>query len=190
MISVEPIRDRQKIKEIERKLAMLDTEIGRKEYLLFEIGIYLARRISDMIVMRVGDLRGRDLFVVREKKTGKRIELPIPDELQKVLRQRLKGMADGEYIFQSRQKDNKGRASHISRKTAYNYVKAIGKLGEIEYPFACHSLRKTFGYHYYMRTKDIAMLMDLFNHTKESTTLIYIGIAIDEKRKALTKWKY
>ncbi len=28
--------------------------------------------------------------------------------------------------------------------------------------------------------------MDLFNHTKESVTLFYIGIAIDEKRTALS----
>ena len=190
MISVEPIRDREKIKEIEAKLAALDTEIGRKEYLLFEIGIYLARRISDMIVMRVGDLRGREVFIVREKKTRKRIELPIPEELQKVVRQRLKGMADDDFIFSSRQHDPKGRITHISRKTAYNYVKDIKQIGEITFPFACHSLRKTFGYHYYLRTHDIAMLMELFNHSKENITLMYIGIAIDEKRKALAKWKY
>ncbi len=190
MISVEPIRDRDKIKEMERKLAALDTDIGRKEYLLFEIGIYLARRISDMIVMRVGDLRGKEMMIIREKKTKKRIELPIPEELQKILRQRLKGMADDDYIFPSRQRDPRGRVTHISRKTAYNYVREIGRIGEIDYPFACHSLRKTFGYHYYMRTHDIAMLMDLFNHTKESVTLFYIGIATDEKRKALSKWKY
>ena len=190
MISVEPIRDREKIKEIEGKLAALDTDIGRKEYLLFEIGIYLARRISDIIVMRVGDIRGREVFIIREKKTKKRIELPIPEELQRVVRKRLKGMRDDEYIFPSRQHDPKGRVTHISRKTAYNYVQEIKQIGDLSFPFACHSLRKTFGYHYYMRTHDIAMLMDLFNHSKENITLIYIGIAIDEKRKALTKWKY
>lgn len=190
MISVEPIRDRAKIKEIETKLAALDTDIGRKQYLLFEIGIYLARRVSDMIVMRVGDLRGRQVFIIREKKTRKRIELPIPQELQKIVRQRLKDKADDDYIFESRQRDPKGRMTHISRKTAYNYVQEMKRIGDIAFPFACHSLRKTFGYHYYLRTKDIAMLMDLFNHSKESITLIYIGIAIDEKRRALTKWKY
>ena len=190
MISVEPIREREKIKEIEAKLAALDTEIGRRQYLLFEIGIYLARRISDMIVMRVGDIRGREVFIIREKKTKKRIELPIPQELQKIVRQRLRGMADDEYIFQSRQRDPKGRPTHISRKTAYNDVQEIRHVGDIHFPFACHSLRKTFGYHYYLRTRDIAMLMDLFNHSKENITLMYIGIAIDEKRKALMKWKY
>lgn len=190
MISVEPIRDREKIKEIESALGLLDTDIGRKQYLLFMIGIYLARRISDMIVLRVDDLRGKEVFIIKEKKTKKRIELPIPERLQRILKQRLKGMDGGDYIFQSRQRDAKGRPAHISRKTGYNYVKAIGDIGELDFPFACHSLRKTFGYHYYKRTHDIAMLMDLFNHSREKVTLMYIGIAIDEKRAALSKWEF
>jgi len=37
-------------------------------------------------------------------------------------------------------------------------------------------MRKTFGYHYYKKTKDVALLMDLFNHSSQSVTLRYIGI--------------
>lgn len=190
MITVEPIRDNAKIKQIESELAKLDSAVGRKQYLLFMIGIYLARRVSDMIGLRVDDLRGKEVFIIREKKTRKRIELPIPEKLQRVLRQRLKGMDGNEFIFRSRQRDKNGRPQHISRKTAYNYVKKIGKMATLEFPFACHSLRKTFGYHYYKRTKDIALLMDLFNHSKESITLRYIGIAIDEKRASMGKFEY
>lgn len=190
MITVEPIRDREKIKEIESKLAALETQQGQRLYLLFEIGIYLARRISDMIPLRVDDLRGRQVFSIREQKTKKRIDLPIPERLQRVLRQRLKGMAGNEYIFQSRERDRYGRPKHISRRTGYNYVKQIAQIGEIDFPFACHSLRKTFGYHYYKRTHDIAMLMELFNHNKEKITLRYIGIDIEEKRAALSKWEF
>lgn len=42
-----------------------------------------------------------------------------------------------------------------------------------------HSLRKTFGYHYYQRTHDISLLMELFNHSSRSVTLRYIGIHQD-----------
>ncbi|WP_252456770.1 hypothetical protein [Macrococcoides canis] len=42
-----------------------------------------------------------------------------------------------------------------------------------------HSMRKTFGYHYYKKTKDIALLMDLFNHSSQFVTLRYIGINQD-----------
>ena len=40
-------------------------------------------------------------------------------------------------------------------------------------------MRKTFGYHYYKKTKDVATLMELFNHSHESITLRYIGITQD-----------
>ncbi|MBP7433838.1 tyrosine-type recombinase/integrase, partial [bacterium] len=39
-----------------------------------------------------------------------------------------------------------------------------------------HTLRKTFGYHLYQKTKDVALLQYLFNHKSPSVTLRYIGI--------------
>ena len=56
-----------------------------------------------------------------------------------------------------------------------------------DYNIGTHSLRKTFGYHYYRETHDVATLMKLFNHSKEETTLIYIGIASDEIKAAFLK---
>ncbi|MFL0366188.1 site-specific integrase, partial [Pseudobacillus sp. 179-B 2D1 NHS] len=37
-------------------------------------------------------------------------------------------------------------------------------------------MRKTFGYHFYQRTKDVAMLQQIFGHSSPSITLRYIGI--------------
>jgi len=42
-----------------------------------------------------------------------------------------------------------------------------------------HTLRKTFGYHFYKKTNDIALLMELFNHSSQSITLRYIGMNQD-----------
>ena len=43
-----------------------------------------------------------------------------------------------------------------------------------------HTLRKTFGYHYYKKFKDIAMLQKIFNHSNPALTLNYIGIEQDK----------
>ena len=43
-----------------------------------------------------------------------------------------------------------------------------------------HTVRKTFGYHYYRSTKDIATLMEIFNHTSQQITKRYIGISEKE----------
>lgn len=45
-------------------------------------------------------------------------------------------------------------------------------------------MRKTFGYHYYKKTKDIGTLMNMFNHSAPSITLKYIGISQDTMNKA------
>ena len=39
-----------------------------------------------------------------------------------------------------------------------------------------HSLRKTFGYHLYKQTKDIALLQKVLNHSSQDVTLRYIGV--------------
>ncbi|WP_312859663.1 tyrosine-type recombinase/integrase [Peribacillus huizhouensis] len=49
-----------------------------------------------------------------------------------------------------------------------------------------HTMRKTFGYAYYRRTKDLAFLQNIFNHSAPSITKRYIGITqekIDESLK-------
>ncbi|HNZ54779.1 MAG TPA: tyrosine-type recombinase/integrase, partial [bacterium] len=55
--------------------------------------------------------------------------------------------------------------------------KAAGELGIEE--IGTHTLRKTFGYHFYQKTKDVALLQNIFNHSAPSVTLRYIGINQD-----------
>ncbi|MCY9124334.1 site-specific integrase, partial [Bacillus inaquosorum] len=42
----------------------------------------------------------------------------------------------------------------------------------------------TFGYHFYQRTKDIAELQRILNHSSPSITMRYIGIDEDTTRAA------
>ena len=54
------------------------------------------------------------------------------------------------------------------------------KKANIEGNFGTHTLRKTFGYHFYKQFKDIVMLQKILNHSHPSITLRYIGIDEDE----------
>ena len=83
-------------------------------------------------------------------------------------------MADHEHLFQSRVGDNRA----IFRFQAYRILSAAGKKVGLD-SIACHSTRKTFGYHHYKRYKDVALLQKLFNHSSPSITLDYIGITQD-----------
>ena len=46
-------------------------------------------------------------------------------------------------------------------------------------------MRKTFGYHFYQKTHDVALLQQMFNHSAPSITLRYIGINQDIMDQAM-----
>lgn len=186
---VHPIRDADTIHAIEERLAALDTQRGKREYLMFECGIYLGLRISDLVRLKAGMLRGHDYLTMREQKTGKENRMPIGDTLKRVLRQRLNEYADDEYIFMSRQRDKDGKIRHITRKTAYNDIQQMGKDAGIDFCIGCHTLRKTFGYHFYKYSGNIALLMIWFNHSSAEITKRYIGIDLDERAKAVKRFR-
>ena len=187
---VEPIRDKAVINRIAEALKDDQTAAGKRRYLLYMFGLYLGRRISDLLKLKVGDVFGKDKFVIKEKKTGKQIELFITKSLKAAIKDRLSGLAADDYIFASSRSDRiTKKQKAIDRRTAYRDIQAIKAIGNFpaDYNLGTHTLRKTFGYHYYQATHDIAGLMKLFNHTKEETTLIYIGIASDEVKQTFRK---
>lgn len=65
---VEPIRDKAVINRIAEALKNDQTEAGKRRYLLYLSGLYLGRRISDLLLLKVGDVYGKDKFVIREKR--------------------------------------------------------------------------------------------------------------------------
>ena len=78
---VMPIEDRKMVGVIGDYLR----ERNERDYVLFMTGVYLGRRISDILQYRVRDLRGKDRIAIAEQKTGETILLPINPHLQKFL---------------------------------------------------------------------------------------------------------
>ena len=66
-------------------------EKNERDYVLFMTGVYLGRRISDILQYRVRDLRDKDHISIQEQKTGKTILLPINPHLQKIYKEFFKG---------------------------------------------------------------------------------------------------
>lgn len=178
MSLVQPIRDPEKVAEIMKVLEEREDPHGRRMYLLFCVGVLTGLRISDIVRLRVGDLRKPTLVTI-EKKTGKRQELPVAEELQKIMRRRFAQADDKDLLFPSR----KCPGSPITTRTAFNDVRAIGRAAGITDGIGCHTLRKTFGYHQYRIDQDIAFLQDWYQHTNSAVTLRYIGITAEQKRK-------
>jgi len=176
MNTVQPIRDKNKIEDMKNELLKL----GYKNYILFIVGINTGLRISDILNLKVYDVRDRSHIAIKERKTGKDKRFLINSQLRKDIEKFISGMNSEEYIFQSR----KGINRPISRVQAYRVLnKAADKIDVKE--VGTHTLRKTFGYWHYQMYKDVAILQDIFNHSAPSITLRYIGINQDIKDKTI-----
>ncbi|TKI26261.1 site-specific integrase, partial [Bacillus mycoides] len=62
---VQPIRDPEQIQHIKEYLR----ENNERNYILFVMGINTGLRISDILKLKIGDLKGSHISM-REKKTG------------------------------------------------------------------------------------------------------------------------
>jgi len=173
---VQPIRDREKLEEMKMELLKL----GFKNYLMFVVGINTGLRISDILELKVNDLKDKTHIKIIEQKTNKIKRFLINSLLKIEINKFIKGMADEEYLFQSRKGENKP----ISRVQAYRILNSAAESIGLE-EIGTHTLRKTFGYWHYKQYKDVALLQEIFNHSAPSVTLRYIGINEDIKDKSI-----
>ncbi|MED3289242.1 site-specific integrase, partial [Bacillus thuringiensis] len=172
-------RNPEQIQQIKEYLK----EKNARNYILFVMGINTGLRISDILKLKVGDLKGSHISM-REMKTGKQKRIQITAALKRELRWFNENREDDEYLLKSRQ----GKNRPIGRSMAYKILSgAAAEFGLDE--IGTHTLRKTYGYHMYMQTKNIALLMEIFNHSSEKVTLRYIGVNQDAMDKAMTRFK-
>ena len=170
MVCVEPIRDKEKIEIVKRILK----EHGSRDYLLFLMGINSGLRISDILKLKVSDVKNKKYIELIEQKTGKYKRFPITKSFKTELEKFIYGKADTEWLFSSQR-----GGKQISRIQAYRIICKACMTAGLTARIGTHTLRKTFGYHFYQENKDVALLQCIFNHSAPSVTLKYIGINQD-----------
>ncbi|NEY20513.1 site-specific integrase [Bacillus ginsengihumi] len=176
---VQPIRDSEKIEKMKAHLKRK----SERNYILFLLGITTGLRISDILQLKKDDLL-KSHINIKETKTNKNKRVKIPGYIKKEIIPYVKNLADGDYVIKSRQGVNRP----IDRSTAYRILReAAEQVGLSE--IGTHTLRKTFGYHFYQQTKDVALLQELFNHSRPDITKRYIGINQDTLDKAMDKFR-
>ncbi|EKN66045.1 tyrosine recombinase XerD [Neobacillus bataviensis LMG 21833] len=148
--------------------------LSGRDRLMFVMGVSLGLRISDLLSLKIGDVRGKTHVKVREQKTKKMRPIKLSQTVMSEV-SKLDG-ADGDYIFKSRKGDNKA----ISRVQAYRILNDAAKRAGIDITIGTHTLRKTFGYSLYKQGIDITRIMAILNHSTPAMTLSYIGITAKE----------
>jgi len=179
--TVEPIRDINTVNDIADFLKVR----SERNYVLFMFGIYSGLRISDILILRVRDVRGKSYIYIREKKTNKEKRFALSDDLKSILNQYIKDKKDYEYLFKSA----KGINKPITRQQAYFILKSAGNAFGIE-SIGTHTLRKTFGYFMYRQTKDLVAVKEILNHSDTSVTRRYIGLTQDDKDSMMKRLSF
>lgn len=179
---VQPIRDMDLIQDIIEWLL----EKNLRDASLFLFGIYTGLRISDILRLRVSDVRDVETLRIIPKKQKnatrrhiKTLEIYLQPELRYYIDMLVEGRKDNEYLFKSRQ----GKNQPITRQRAYEILREVADEFGLEH-LGTHSLRKTFGYFMYSKDKDVAMLQEIFGHRSQHETLVYIGVSGEAIRKA------
>ncbi|MBQ8475568.1 site-specific integrase [bacterium] len=167
---VEPIRNKDKLKEIEKILE----KQSQRNLLLFDMGINFGLRISDILALDVIDVKERDFILLNEKKTGKFKKIHINFKIKSLLKKYTENKSPHEPLFKTKFKNR------MDRITAYRIINKACKLANINTNIGTHTLRKTFGYHFYKEYKDVAILQKILNHSSPTITMRYIGIEQEE----------
>ena len=189
---VEPIRDRKKIAQIKNQLR------GQHRYrdlLLFVVGINTALRISDLLMLRIGQfldekgsISGR--FNIHERKRGKRQEVVINNSIKEALDEYLSaypGITDHPNYFIFFNTKSNDYSESIKRGQAWKFVTNICTDVGLRGNYGTHSLRKTWGYHARLQGVDLALIMHKLNHSSISTTKRYLGITDEELQEVVQR---
>ena len=176
MTTVEPIRNKDEIKKVEKILA----HQSQRDLVLFTLGINSGLRISDILALNVGDVRMKTYIQLVEKKTGKTKKIPINAKLKPMFDTFTSKRDYDEPLFLT------AFNNRLNRIAAYTIIKDACASAGIEAHIGTHTMRKTFGYHHYKKFRDLALLQKIFNHSNPQVTLRYIGIEQDQIEDSYT----
>lgn len=173
-IKVEPIRDKKAIKRIKKILAD-----EPRNLCLFTLGINTAYRASDLLTIRVGqvrDIQPGDVLEVKQPKTQKFRAVSLNQTAVTAIQQYLEvcDLADDEPLFM-------GKRGPLTVPTISRLVKTWCRNAGLTGNYGSHTLRKTWGYWQRVdRGTAIPLLMVAFGHTSQQQTMQYLGIQADE----------
>ena len=172
---VEPLRTREEIKEMKLALQRGNKDVPKRaklaerDVLLFLIGINTGLQVQDLVRLKVGDVRGKEAFLISEGKTCEKRKIYL-HMLQREIQQYTMDKHDKAFLFPSQ----KGIEA-ISKTQVYRILTdAADWLGRND--IGTHTMRKTFGYHHYKKYRNIAVLQRIFHHAAPNVTKRYIGL--------------
>ena len=157
-----------------------------RDLMMFCCGINIGLRVSDLLKLRWKDIFMTDMKTFRdysrkkEKKTGKGRTMYFNNAFKNAIMDYVNkfnpDMQPEGYLFTGRN----DRTKPISSSMVDRIIKTIVNDCNIKGSYSTHSLRKTFAYHVYKQTNNLALVQELLNHSSIATTRKYLGIVDEE----------
>ena len=176
MAEVQAVKELDTVKLISH---LLERRCSKQMSQIWNIGLNLALRISDLLSVKFSDINDGRL-ILKEGKTGKRAEIKLNTKTMILINDIQLEHPDHIYLFQS-YRNNKSintAPKPLTRRAVSQALEIVGE--ELNLHLGTHSMRKTRGYHLYKKTKDIARVMKMLRHSSEGVTLRYIGITQED----------
>lgn len=174
---VEPIKSKKDLERIEEFLSLRN----KRNRLIFAFGINTGLRVSDILGLNVEDVEGKSYVEIKEKKTGKYKRFPLNAKLKALIKDYLQNERCKSYALSENEPLFLGKKHcRLDRSQVYRFLNEACKLLGITANVGTHTMRKSFGYHFYKQYNDVALLQKILNHSSPAITLRYIGIAQEE----------
>lgn len=185
MNNAQPIKD---LEELERfKNYYADTRPNMRNYVLLELGLNTALRISDLLSLRWKDVYDFSKGDVRrhvrllEQKTKKKSSIYMNECVRQALLAYKSGLEGNGGFLPERYLFPGVKEEPISRVQAWRIIRKAAESCHISGVISPHSMRKTFGYHAWKQGVSPALLTDVFNHSSFAITKRYLGIGQDDR---------
>ena len=183
-----PIKDTNVLHEVEDTL-LNEFRFGRRNYTIFKTGMVTLLRVSDVLALKKSDVYEEDGKIkanayIKDKKTCKPNTLylkPLQQDLSTYWQWLKNNNLESNWLFPS----TKHLDRHITEKQFYKVMAKVGDWLGLDY-LGTHTMRKTGAYRVYTQTGyNIALVMELLNHSSEKMTLSYLGLDQLSKEKLL-----
>ncbi|MFH1629617.1 MAG: tyrosine-type recombinase/integrase [Pseudomonadota bacterium] len=171
-IKVEPIKNLKDVRLIKKLLADRPRDLA-----IFVVGVNTNLRASDILGLRVGQVKGLaagSSIEIKERKTGKKRRITLNGACISAIKGLLAQHGGEDRLFM-------GQRGPLTVSTVNNMVKAWCREINLKGNYGSHTLRKTWGYHQRVRFGvDLPRLMVCFNHSSQKQTLDYLCIQPEE----------
>lgn len=154
-----------------------DTPINSRNQVMIELMYAAGLRVSELVDLKLGDLRMTSKMISTRGKGSKDRLIPINDYCLKLLRSyiindrpKLAKTIDPGYVFLN------GQGGHYSRQSFFLFLKEQCKNVGITKDVSPHTLRHSFATHLLEAGTDLRIIQELLGHESISTTQIYTHI--------------